>query len=79
MTIEIEIEIPKIGLQLDTYPVHLKNWTKEYKMRGAKWETAIETFSKTTNGRMCGKKGDTKFYLVFDNEADYITYLLRYS
>jgi len=52
MTIEIEIEMPKIGLQLDTYPVHLKNWTWEHDMQGVTWETAIETFTKTTNGRI---------------------------
>lgn len=74
MTIEIEIETGFF-----TYPVHLKNWTWEHDMQGVTWETAMETFTKTTNGRICGKKGDTKFHLVFDNETDYITYLLRYS
>lgn len=74
----IEIEISQIN-NVWNFPVHLKNWTNEHHMRGVPWETARKTFSKTTNGYMYGIKGETKFTLMFDNEIDYVTYLLRYS
>jgi hypothetical protein len=60
-------------------PKHLLSWAESNNItRPTFWATAIEMFNKTTNGEMVGNKGDTQFKLVFENEHDYIMYILRY-
>ena len=61
-------------------PIHLLNWAKSNNIsKGEHWVKVIEMFNKTTNGQMVGKRGVSHYKLVFENEQDYIIYMLRYS
>lgn len=61
-------------------PIHLLNWAKANNIsEGEHWVKVIEMFNKTTNGQMVGERDARHYKLVFENEQDYIMYMLKYS
>ena len=71
---EIKIDMGSIP------PIHLLNWPKSNNIiKGDPWKKVIEIFNKTTNGQMVGERDARHYKLVFENEQDYIMYMLKYS
>jgi hypothetical protein len=61
------------------YPSYLLNWSKEHTIPYMTWADAIGLFHETTGGHMEGISGETKFDLVFYDDAKATWFILRYS